>query len=54
MFISVSPPNRVMCTTLFGPASRNMKSTLCLAVSTDMNFGCLPFAVSTSLSSPYS
>ena len=31
-----------------------MKSTLALAVSIDMNFGCAPFSVSTILSSPYS
>ena len=41
-------------TTGMSADSANMKSTLFRAVSSLMNFGCLPFSVSTILSSPYS
>ncbi len=53
-FSSVSPPKNVMWATLFAPDSLSMNSTLSRAVSSLMNFGCLPFSVSTILSSPYS
>ena len=51
-FNSVSPPKNVRCAMRLLSASRN--STLCFAVSSLMNFDCLPCSVSTILSSPYS
>ena len=49
---SVSPPKKVRWATL--PLSRRRNSTLSRAVCSAMNFGFLPFSVSTILSSPYS
>ena len=52
--INVSPPKNVMCACGLSRDSRSANSTASRAVASVMNLGCLPFSVSTILSSPYS